>query len=341
MNNKITEKLNNLCFDLGQDPFLVQGAGGNVSIKDDNLLWVKASGTALSHALNKNIFVPVDLESIKREIKNGNYSFSPSVTNNSSLRPSIETLLHGIMKHKVVIHLHMISALRFLIKSDAHKNLLKILGDDLSWGYVKYCKPGENLARAVTELLKQKDGIDIIFLENHGVVLGAESVELARKKLETLDNCLGKSELKNKEDFDDNLIDIESPIINFDWCANQALHNLTTNENLFGCIENSWALFPDHVVFLGHQPLIVDDTNSLKELNYDEISNEPFIFVKKVGILQNSITTQAQIEQLLCYFNVISNIADYCNIKTLTDMEISELLNWDAEVYRQALSKID
>ena len=44
---------------LGQDPLQVQGAGGNTSYKDGNVMWIKASGTALAAAEEAEIFVAV------------------------------------------------------------------------------------------------------------------------------------------------------------------------------------------------------------------------------------------------------------------------------------------
>jgi hypothetical protein len=46
---------------VGRNMLLVQGAGGNSSIKDGDVLWVKASGTWLADADAKDIFVPVSL----------------------------------------------------------------------------------------------------------------------------------------------------------------------------------------------------------------------------------------------------------------------------------------
>ena len=57
--NKLSESVIDFCSDIGGDAFLVQGAGGNVSWKDGDTLWVKASGTWLSEAKYKEIFLPV------------------------------------------------------------------------------------------------------------------------------------------------------------------------------------------------------------------------------------------------------------------------------------------
>tara|TARA_A100001015_G_scaffold313580_1_gene421125 strand:- start:390 stop:572 length:183 start_codon:yes stop_codon:yes gene_type:complete len=55
--------------------------------------------------------------------------------------------------------------------------------------------------------------------------------------------------------------------------------------------------------------------------------------------LQHVNATDAQKEQLSCYYDVISNIDPNQKLKTLSKNEIGELLNWDAEIYRQELSK--
>lgn len=39
------QDLNALAASLGRDPLVVQGPGGNISLKRDGVMWVKASGT--------------------------------------------------------------------------------------------------------------------------------------------------------------------------------------------------------------------------------------------------------------------------------------------------------
>jgi rhamnose utilization protein RhaD (predicted bifunctional aldolase and dehydrogenase) len=43
------------CAEIGRDPLLVQGAGGNVSWKANDTLWIKASGTWLADAMVKDM----------------------------------------------------------------------------------------------------------------------------------------------------------------------------------------------------------------------------------------------------------------------------------------------
>ena len=53
------EALRQLSARIGADPLLVQGAGGNTSVKEGGVLWIKASGKWLSGAARGHMFVPV------------------------------------------------------------------------------------------------------------------------------------------------------------------------------------------------------------------------------------------------------------------------------------------
>ena len=60
--------LRDLSARLGADPLLVQAAGGNTSLKQDGVMWIKASGTWLMDALNKDIFVPLDMAALAKAL---------------------------------------------------------------------------------------------------------------------------------------------------------------------------------------------------------------------------------------------------------------------------------
>ena len=114
------------CARIGSDPMMVQGAGGNVSWKDGDVLWVKASGTWLKDALKQDIFVPVDLRSLNVGFENNNFSVQPQVVGQTSLRPSIETLLHGLMPHPMVVHLHALLNLDLIAEEDHQLQLTTV-----------------------------------------------------------------------------------------------------------------------------------------------------------------------------------------------------------------------
>ena len=46
---------------IGKDRLLVQGTGGNVSWKEADMMWIKASGTWLDDALEENLIILSDM----------------------------------------------------------------------------------------------------------------------------------------------------------------------------------------------------------------------------------------------------------------------------------------
>ena len=133
--------LKNYCTKIGKNSLLVQGAGGNASWKHNNILWVKASGTWLADAIKKDIFVPVDLVHLQQEISNNNFSSVPRVIGDSNLKPSIETLLHALMPHKVVLHLHAIEILSHLVRFNPEIIFSKLIDTSINWSLIEYFKP--------------------------------------------------------------------------------------------------------------------------------------------------------------------------------------------------------
>ena len=51
------KEVQDYCVKVGSNRLFTQGAGGNVSWKDGNLLYIKASGTWLADANDKDIFL--------------------------------------------------------------------------------------------------------------------------------------------------------------------------------------------------------------------------------------------------------------------------------------------
>src|SRR5262249_16840750 len=85
----------------GADPLLAQAAGGNPALKQDGVMWIKASGTWLQHAETRDIFVPVTLDPLLAALERDDPAcetcadFIRGDLNSLDLRPSIETTVHA------------------------------------------------------------------------------------------------------------------------------------------------------------------------------------------------------------------------------------------------------
>ena len=335
------EQVKAFCAQIGKDPLLVQGAGGNVSWKDGDTLWVKASGTWLADAEAKDTFIPVDLDDLRQAIANKNFHAIPKVVGNSKLRPSIETLLHALMPHKVVVHLHAVEILAHLVRADPVAEFKKLIGGAIKWCCVGYFKPGAELAEAVSENLLQQPDADVVFLQNHGVVIGGTSVTdieiILQSLVSLLQNTLAPVLVDGGVTESAFLVQSQT----YSLCSCPEVNQLATNNYLSSRLESEWVLYPDHAVFLGGQAAILGRSINLADLDA-VVDNKPaFVFDVGTGVYESKAATTAQKVQLRCYYDVIIRQSVTEKLVTLSPGSIAELLDWDAEKYRKIQSNIE
>lgn len=326
------------CEKIGADSLLVQGAGGNVSWKEDATLWIKASGAWLSNAEKEEIFIPVDLMEIKSEIARKNFSVIPKVMSDSNLKPSIETILHALMPHRVVVHLHAIEILAHLVRQDFDKYLNSVCDKRYSFAVVDYYKPGAELALAIDVALKKKPSTDVIFLKNHGVVIGGENVIDVHKKLCKITESLITEAVVRKTDF----AVISKPPKSFSdqytAVADSCVQQLALDPMLFSLLQCNWALYPDHVVFLGPRAHVYQSWSRFEDETSRSGLFPELIFLAGEGVFAQQSFTRAKQVQLRCYFDVMVRQKVESSLTRLTNEQIAELLNWDAEQYRMSLA---
>lgn len=326
------EAINNYCEFLGNDPLLVQGAGGNISFKQDNFIYVKASGMWLADANEKNIFVKLDFSFLRQKLNNKEYGI-PVFKDKNILKPSIETMFHAILPHKIVLHLHPIIPLLYLVKKKSKNLLAKQIKNKFEYTFIEYKKPGEDLAIAVSDHKYSKDVNSIIFLENHGIIIAAENLDEIHKSLLKILKILPQ---EIEYDFLKKYMNIKKlrplKLSPYKLIKSPKIQQLIS-PNLFFHLKNNWALFPDHVVFLGEKPFIINDS---KELDIFLKSNfDPnLIFIKNNGVYYKNEPSKTIKIQLECYFDIVSRQARNVFLKTLNSSEIQELVNWELEKYR-------
>ncbi|CAN0601035.1 unnamed protein product, partial [Ectocarpus sp. 12 AP-2014] len=135
--------LQKLSVEFGRNGLHIQGAGGNASVKNGDVMWIKASGTMLGDALEKDVFVPVDLLRMKTAVVSDQANAdSPAdflLPGASDLRPSIETCLHAVFRQRVVLHTHCVHTIAHAIQCHA-RDLLEERLSAFNWAYVPYAK---------------------------------------------------------------------------------------------------------------------------------------------------------------------------------------------------------
>ena len=325
---KLPPEFIRLSQEIGAQPLLVQGPGGNTSVKIDGQMWIKASGTELAEALDKNIFVAVDPAKAIRELDGAGDGSCRSalIDPDCGLRPSIETTFHAMFDHKFVFHFHSVATICHAIAEEGRNALAgKLAG--LQWVSAPYRKPGIPLTKAIREAVGA-EAVQVVVLNNHGIIIVGNTIEEVKALIDDVEQRL---DLPLPEGQAGN----PTPAYpGWNWVPEVSA--LATDPKLFRRA-TSGTYYPDHVVFLG-PAMPAMSAGELARLNPDEFP-VPAVLVEGEGVCLKSDAKPAQRAMLDCVYNVLARIpADWTLCPIGEDAE-AELLNWDAEKYRQALAK--
>jgi rhamnose utilization protein RhaD (predicted bifunctional aldolase and dehydrogenase) len=198
--NKALADLIRISNETGIDPSLVQGGGGNTSVKteDDQYMYIKASGTALKDMNAKQGWRRLRLDLARSVVLDKSLAKmpprrrEPEVVNRLLLacddkikteaRPSVEAHLHAWLD-KCVIHLHPSAAGAYHNAKNGRAMLEKLFKDEkLPPLWVPYTDPGFMLARKIARLVKDYQdrygkSPAILFLHKHGLFITAKTAD--------------------------------------------------------------------------------------------------------------------------------------------------------------------
>jgi rhamnose utilization protein RhaD (predicted bifunctional aldolase and dehydrogenase) len=209
----------------GKDSTLIQGGGGNTSVKtaDGRYMYIKASGTDLKDMNTHAGWRKLRLDSVLAIIKDKSiakldvYRRETKVVNRLLLacddkltgdaRPSIEAHLHAMLG-KCVIHLHPVAVLSFACAKNGKAELEKLfkkienrklkIKNSLPPLWVPYAHPGFALAKKIAKLnadYQNRFGRKpaVLFLQKHGLLISADGPNAALRLLRSVINrCAGK-----------------------------------------------------------------------------------------------------------------------------------------------------
>jgi rhamnose utilization protein RhaD (predicted bifunctional aldolase and dehydrogenase) len=197
---------------VGKDTSLIQGGGGNTSVKtkDGRYMYIKASGTALKDMNEQNGWRRLRLDSVLSIIKDksitqlGTYARETEVVNRlflacddkitSDARPSVEAHLHAFLD-KCVIHLHPVAVLAYACAKNGRAELEKLFKEErFPPVWVPYTNPGFTLAKKIARLVDDYQNRcskkpAILFLQKHGLLISTNSPDSALRLLRKVINC--------------------------------------------------------------------------------------------------------------------------------------------------------
>lgn len=325
-------KLIDLAAELGADIRLVQGAGGNVSLKDEATLWVKASGTWLADARQRMIFVPLNLVAVRAALTAGSDDFTAAIEDQSGLRPSIETSLHALMPQRVVIHVHSINVLSWTVRG-AGKALVTEKLNGLPWVWVDYVRPGLPLTHAIADTLAISPEATVLLLANHGLVVAADTPDDARALLDDVERRLLPTTAAALA-WDDGIISALATRIppGSRLPTNMFTHRLALDQDLIPLLDG--ALYPDHVIFLGSAIPRVSATNY--EALVDSLNAFPYCAAAVgEGVVLGEECSAGAEAMLECLALLAPCLPKKEYLRSLTLQEMAELSDWEAEKYRK------
>lgn len=323
---------------LGGDPRLVQGGGGNTSLKAGDDFWVKASGTWLAQAHARDIFVRLPLSAVRAAmLRDDAEDALAAIASAGGLRPSIETSLHALLPHPVVAHVHSVNAIAHAARIDAEATLSAAL-DGLAWAWVPYRRPGLPLTAAIRAALEAAPTPpDILLLGNHGLVVGGADCDAAESRLHEVERRLALPARAPAPRDDDAL----RAANDLGWVVadDAALHAIATDP-VARAIATRGALYPDHVVFLGERAEAVDAARPLSRMRAEVTAAgrapPDWALAPGAGLLHAPALGEGARAMLGCLADVALRCDSADRLRYLDVADVAALMGWEAEAYRRA-----
>jgi NAD(P)-dependent dehydrogenase (short-subunit alcohol dehydrogenase family)/rhamnose utilization protein RhaD (predicted bifunctional aldolase and dehydrogenase) len=359
----------------GSNKDFVIAGGGNTSFKDDETIWIKASGQSLAglseeglvalsrpklHIISSAVYSE---EPVLREEQVKEDLFRSILDPGKNRRPSVETSLHEIIKYKFIVHLHPTLVNGILCSRSAKSLIQKLFADSVL--FVSYTDPGYTLFKKLeSEIISYRGKFShdpqIIFLENHGSFVGADSTDEIRK---IYDDIIQKIK-EQVTPISDVTILPYNPILNkvlptirillsgeqpgvIRFRNNSLIARFYQNQQEFHKI--SLPLTPDIIVYCKTRYLFIEQSSTAEKIldsfRYQlphfisEYGYLPRVFIiKDMGIFSIG-DTFANAEACLDVYEDLIKISYYASlcggIKFLIPEQVSFIDQWEVENYRR------
>jgi len=325
----------NLSARIGRQPLLVQGSTGNTSIKVGKTLWIKASGKWLVNAAREEMFVPVSIADAEMHLSDSFRALASEST--AYLQPSIETAMHLMLPHRVVIHVHSVNTIAWAVQRAIPPTLHRRL-DGLSWCWIPYTPSGAPLARKIRAALHLSP--DVFVLANHGLVIAGDSCESAESRLLEVEDRLSivprpipKPDLANLEQL--------AASSEFQLPDGPEIHALGTDAMCTSLV-SAGVMFPCQAMFLGRYTCVLYNGDSVPRLvrQYEAHNGfrPPAILVPGHGVLVARDLTDTESEMLCGLSQLVRRVPPGANVSYLSDIAVAELMSTYAVSYGRSIT---
>ena len=322
---------------VGLEPLLVQASNGNTSIKENETLWIKASGRWLANAAREELFLGVDLAAAQEALYTGAEIVPlPAGRKASSrdlsddLRPSIETPMHAAIPHRVVIHVHSINAISWAIRLDGPDQVADRLAG-LRWQWIPYAASGNPLAREIAKAAACAPETDVFILGSHGLVVCGKDCDSTEKLLRDVDWRLAVPPRKfAKPDLES--LNAIARFPGWQFPEVQSLHALGTDPRCREILQGG-VLYPCQAIFLGQTmpflPARIAQSKFAEWLAAQD-SVPLFVAIEGIGVMVNDKVTSAERATLRALAEVVLRSAHSAPLRYLDPAEVADVLQQGA-----------
>ena len=357
MPTDITDLLKNitaLSHEFGTTDY-VCGGGGNSSVKDEETLWVKPSGTTLL-ALTPDAFVgmsraklaelyevepPAEAQAREAQVK---IYMKKAVLPTSSGRASVEAPLHSTLSARYVVHTHPALVNGMTCAKDGAAACRDLFPEAL---WLDFIDPGFTLCiRVRQEILdfRQQYGHEpaLIFLKNHGVFVAGDSPEEIRasyaKVFAQLKARYAQAQIPLKLNIGP---DPSADQRNAMYAQIRAA--LPDDEQAVGMSVSgdfdyaAEPISPDHIVYEKSFPLVGEPTQVAMQTYQDSYGTTPWIIAWNDAVfgLGNSEKRAALALEMAQDGALIKQLAQaFGGIEYMTERARLFIENWEVESYR-------
>ena len=287
------EKLVEMSNRYGSNSEYVLAGGGNTSYKENGIMYVKGSGTALA-TITADGFVAMDMTKLtamldkkypeaddEREAAALADMMAARLPSEYSKRPSVEAILHALFPQKYVLHVHPTLVNGLTCGKDGEKIAHELFGDGFVW--IPVTKPGYVLACACKKAMDAHGGdVKVIILQNHGIFFAGETVEdidaLVNEYMTKLSAKAAAPDMSEAE-FDETAVCRIMPQLRMCYsaegkaaavfCTNAAVKKYVESAESFSVFDRAYS--PDHIVYCKARPLFLKADDDVKA-KFDEFT---------------------------------------------------------------------
>lgn len=351
----------------GSDSRFVIAGGGNTSFKTADRLWVKASGCAMATitedgfaVLDRAMLAPMGTkqysdDTAKRE-EQVKYDLAAACLTRDR-RPSVETSLHDCLGFAFVVHTHPTAVNALMCSVNAEQKCAELFPEAL---YIEYTDPGYTLFKKVydrVQAYKASKGAEpqIIFLQNHGVFVGADSLEgidalydsiMARLAFEDYSEACGCADASAVD-----VIPALRTLLSRGGCGLKTLKltdsplalYFASSPEAFKCISKPFS--PDIIVYCKSEYLYIEnpaDAESQIEDYYARRGYTPkVLMVKGIGLVaagENARAAQTVTDVFCDAMKIAWGARGFGGEHPMTAEQIAFIDNWEVENYRRKVA---